>query len=133
VVTRYRDTNQNLRTQLLRIIKRAGLKHWPKLFQNLRAIRETELRRSHPTHVVCAWIGNSPKVAAKNYLQVTEEDSANATAIGGGGAESGARPHPGTLASVRRPHEMQAFANVYECPVAEAGLEPARGVCPTGF
>lgn len=35
IITRYRDTNSNLRTQLQRIIKRAGLKSWPKLFQNL--------------------------------------------------------------------------------------------------
>src|SRR5262249_32651655 len=37
VITRYRSTNTNLRTQLIRIIRRAGLKPWPKLFQNLRA------------------------------------------------------------------------------------------------
>jgi hypothetical protein len=74
VITRYRDTNVTLRTQLLRIIAKAGLKPWPKLFQNLRSTRETELQRSHPAHVVCAWIGNSLKVAAKHYLQVTEED-----------------------------------------------------------
>ena len=35
VITRYRDTNANLRTQLLRIIHKAKLKPWPKLFQNL--------------------------------------------------------------------------------------------------
>jgi hypothetical protein len=35
VIRRYRDCNANLRTQLLRIIKRAGLTAWPKLFQNL--------------------------------------------------------------------------------------------------
>ena len=37
VITRYRDANANLRTQLLRIIRRAGLKPWPKLFANLRS------------------------------------------------------------------------------------------------
>ena len=73
VITRYRDTNANLRTQLLRIIERAGLKAWPKLFQNLRSTRETELTETFPIHVVCAWIGNSQAVAAKHYLQVTDE------------------------------------------------------------
>jgi integrase len=43
VIVRYRDKNFNLRTQLERIIGRAGLKPWPKLFQNLRATRATEL------------------------------------------------------------------------------------------
>jgi len=73
VITRYRDTNVNLRTPLLRIIKKAGLKPWPKLFQNLRSTRQTELEEQFPSHVVCAWIGNSQAVAAKHYLQVTEE------------------------------------------------------------
>ena len=43
VITAYRDTNANLRTQLKRIIKRAGLEPWPRLFHNLRATRQTEL------------------------------------------------------------------------------------------
>jgi hypothetical protein len=40
VITRYRDTNANLRTQLLRIIAAAGLSPWPKLFHNCRASRD---------------------------------------------------------------------------------------------
>jgi len=74
VIARYRDTNSNLRTQLLRILKRAGVEPWPKLFQNLRASRQTELTATWPTHVVCAWLGNSPATANKHYLQVTEAD-----------------------------------------------------------
>lgn len=72
VITRYRSTNVNLRTHLFKIIKRAGLKPWPKLFQNLRASRETELVEDFPLHVVTAWLGNSEAVARKHYLQVTE-------------------------------------------------------------
>ena len=73
VITRYRDKNANLRTQLERIIRKAGLEPWPKLFQNLRSTRETELAETYPLHVVCAWIGNSQAVARKHYLQVTDE------------------------------------------------------------
>lgn len=73
VVTRIRDSESNLRTTFLKIIKRAGLKPWPKLFQNLRASRQTELQEIYPTHVVCSWMGNSPKVAQKHYLQGTDE------------------------------------------------------------
>ena len=73
VITRYRRSNQNLSTQLRRIIRRAGLTPWPKLYQNLRSTRETELAGQFPLHVVCAWIGNSQAVAAKHYLQVTED------------------------------------------------------------
>lgn len=79
VITRYRTANSNLRTQLLRIIQRAGLKPWPKLFHNLRATRETELAQTFPLHVVCDWIGNSQPVAAKYYLRVTDKDFSNAT------------------------------------------------------
>ena len=73
VITRYRERNCNLRTQLNRIIRKAGLKPWPKLFHNLRGTRQTELAEKFPAHVVCEWIGNSQAVAAKHYLQTTDE------------------------------------------------------------
>jgi integrase len=78
VIGRYRNTNKNLRTRLERIIRRAGVKPWPKLFVNLRSTRETELAESFPMHVVCEWIGNSQPVAVKHYLQVTEDHFARA-------------------------------------------------------
>jgi hypothetical protein len=75
----------------MRIIRRAGLEPWPKLFQNLRASRETELAAEYPLHVVCAWIGNSALIAQKHYLQVTEGDFERATTPRvESGAESGA-------------------------------------------
>ena len=73
VITIYNKTNPNLRTQATKIIKRAGLKTWPKLFQNLRASRETELVEKFPIHVVTGWLGNSPDIAHKHYLQTHEE------------------------------------------------------------
>ena len=72
VITRFRDATQNLRSQMLRIIQRAGLKPWPKLFQNLRSTRQTELEQRFPTYVVCNWMGNTQAVARKHYLQMTE-------------------------------------------------------------
>ena len=79
VINRYRGTNTNLRTQLNRIIRRAGLEPWPKLFQNLRSTRETELAEEYPIHVVCEWIGNSKAIASKHYLQVTDDHFRRAT------------------------------------------------------
>ena len=73
LITRYRDSGQNLRTHAARIIRRAGLNVWPKLFVNMRSSRETELVEEYPVHVVTAWIGNSPEIARKHYLQTTEE------------------------------------------------------------
>lgn len=79
VIQRYRN-QANLRTRFRKIIKRAGLTPWPKLFQNLRSTRQTELAAQYPLHVVCAWIGNKAAVAAEHYLQVTDADFDNAAA-----------------------------------------------------
>jgi integrase len=81
LINRYRSTETNLRTQLHRIIRRAGLEPWLKTFQNLRATRQTELEEQFPTHVVCAWLGNSERVARRNYLQVTEDHFTRAQAV----------------------------------------------------
>jgi hypothetical protein len=74
VITSYRDRNANLRNQLNRIIVKAGLTPWSKLFHNLRATRQTELTAAFRLHVVCRWIGNKQAVAAEHYLQVTDAD-----------------------------------------------------------
>jgi len=65
--------NCNLRTQFERIIKRAGVTPWPRLFHNLRSSRQTELAEKFPSHVVCDWLGNSEEIARKHYFQTTEE------------------------------------------------------------
>jgi integrase len=69
----FTNASQMYRKHILKIIQHAGLTHWPKLFQNCRSSRETELAESYPIQVVCGWIGNSPKIAAKHYLQITED------------------------------------------------------------
>lgn len=63
----------NLATTMQKIIVRAGVKVWPKVFQNMRSTRETELMNKFPIHNVVDWIGNSPSVALKHYLNTTEE------------------------------------------------------------
>jgi len=80
IITSYRDTRSNLRTQLCRIIKRAGLEVWQRPWHNMRATRQTELAERYPLHVVCQWMGNSSAIAAKHYLQVTDEHFATAIA-----------------------------------------------------
>lgn len=74
VISRIRNPKTNLRTQMQRILKRAGITPWSKLFQNLRSSRESELMKLHGVEVACAWIGNTPAVATKHYLQITDED-----------------------------------------------------------
>jgi integrase len=80
VINCYRGNNQNLRTQFERILRRAGVRAWERLFHNLRASRETELCEEFPLHVVCSWIGNSAIIAAKHYLQVTDAHFSKAAA-----------------------------------------------------
>ena len=80
-ITRYRDTNANLRTQLLRIINRAGVKPWGKLFHNLWSSCENDLMRDHPVKRVCSWIGHSVTVAHRHYLMVTESDFERASML----------------------------------------------------
>jgi hypothetical protein len=46
----------------------------------MRSTRQTELEASHPTHVVCKWLGNSAETAKAHYLQVTDDDFEKANA-----------------------------------------------------
>ena len=54
---------------------------WPKICQNLRSARQTELEESLPSHVVGKWFGNPQMVAAQHYSEVTEEHYAKAAQI----------------------------------------------------
>lgn len=67
VITRCRDAKRNLRTQLERTIRKAGLTPWPRLWQNLRASCATELAAEHPAPVAAYWLGHSVIVANKHY------------------------------------------------------------------
>jgi integrase len=135
VIARYRDAKQNLRTQLKRIIRRAGLEPWPKLFQNLRATRQTEVEEDFPSHVVCAWLGNSVRVARKHYLQVTEAHFDRAIAkttrqtaqqMLERAGERGSQSVETKTKTPEIPAENAAFSGVSEVQaMGDAGLEPA--------
>lgn len=53
VTHRHRLGAVNLRTQSQRILTRAGIAPWPRLFQNLRASRESELMKEYDLATVC--------------------------------------------------------------------------------
>ena len=63
----------NLRTTFGKIIKRAGVHLWPRMFHNMRASRETELVELYPVQVVTSWLGNTPSVALRHYLMTTDK------------------------------------------------------------
>ena len=90
VILKYRDSeSDNPRTHLVRIIQAAGINPWPKPFTNLRATRDTELRRAGvPDYKVDAWLGHSLKVAKKHYLQIIDEDYALAAGVGSASGEN---------------------------------------------
>ncbi len=66
-----RTSQKNLRTWLERAILRAGLQPWPRLWQNLRATRATELADQYPSHVAAAWLGHTEQIADRHYRQTT--------------------------------------------------------------
>ena len=148
-ITRYRDKAVNLRTQMNKIIRRAGLEPWPKLFQNLRSTRETELFKMTNGNIkaVCNWIGNSPEVAMKHYAQVTEADLQEAAKMSllskaedrVIGAAHNAAQYPAEQSGKERnvinqegsktvilPHVTGVCSSVHEQTIAEVGVEPTR-------
>ncbi len=60
--------NTNMRTTFEKVVRRAGLKQWPRLFQALRASCETDLAAEHPFHVVTAWVGNTPFLTGRRVV-----------------------------------------------------------------
>jgi hypothetical protein len=141
VIARYRGGNANLRTQLERIVRRAGLEPWPKLFHNLRATRQTELAEHYPIHVVCQWIGNSWAVAQEHYLQVTESHFAQAVAESSSAPAESAAQNPAQSAAVsagmgeqptgsENKDRSELPSDTSSCGCLEVSQVPPRGVEP---
>lgn len=59
--------HSNLSTTAKKWVGKAKLPVWPSFFNTLRANRETDLMDSHGIRKACAWIGNTPAIAMKNY------------------------------------------------------------------
>ena len=91
VIPSYRSASANLRTNFERIIRRAGVKRWERLFHNLRASRQTELSNHFAAHVVSNWMGNTVAVADAHYLMTTEDHFQQAISGVTGGATAGAK------------------------------------------
>jgi len=133
-ITRYRDQTQNLRTTFGTIIDRAGVQRWVKPFQNLRSTRETELAEEFPLHVVTAWMGNSQLVAARHYLQVTDDHFAKASSPKvahivaqklGETRRTGENPiSPVSRKPSQFTESSQQFVSVRGRKVGDEGLEP---------
>jgi len=132
-ITRYRLNNLNLRTYFKKIIKRAGLQPWPRLWQNLRSSRQSELCEQFPEFVVCAWIGNSRAVAREHYLQILPEHFERAVQRARQRAQHGAEPRCTTMQGTPTEDSENADLPLSDTPcktlqmvgMGPAGFEPA--------
>lgn len=80
IVPRYAaKTTQWAGTALERKIAQAGLNPWPRLWQNLRATRATELADRFPGHLCNEWLGHTENVAVASYRRATDEHYAMAS------------------------------------------------------
>ncbi len=107
-----------MRTMFEKLVKRAGLKPWPRLFHNLRSSRETELLETFPVHVVAQWMGHDPKVSLKHYAQTTEDHFDRAAGGAKCGAPAAQDPAQQTTAGNRRERKDSSEAEDDEAVTA---------------
>lgn len=139
VIHRYRDTSANLRTHFVRIIRKAGLLPWERVFHNLRGSRQNELiEQGHPVHVVCDWIGNSALIAKKHYLHVLDSDFDRALAgnVKTSGAHSVAHHSQQEAQEPTQASAAESHGSENAAPVGSSRLQrfqATKGIPPAGF
>ena len=107
----------NLRSTFGKLIRRSGLKQWPKLFQTLRASCETDLwEERFPINAVTEWMGHSAAVALRHYSRVPEHLYTQAAEFGKRRTESG------TLGA-QKAAQSEAYLNDQETTIATKTLE----------
>jgi len=134
--------NANLRTTLAKIIRRAGVEPWPKLWHNGRASCESDLAAHFPLAVVTKWLGNTPSIALRHYVDPTDaafqqatkwispevQAAQNPAQQGAEMAENIPRPPFTDLPQHVFLASVTTGCNLVQRPqIAEAGFEPARG------
>jgi hypothetical protein len=93
----------------------------------MRLSRETELAAEHPIHVVANWMGNTPAIAQRHYLVVTDGDFAKAMAADApGAAESGARAVQNSVQ-----HPVTGNATESRLDGKSPGKTPVLSLCVT--
>ena len=129
VITRWNSSDQNLRTPFLKVLRRAGIKAWPKLFHNMRATRQTELLAQFPAKDVCDWLGNSQAVAMKHYAMPTDDSFQRAICCSTSCSISTPAVDIKLGGDSQKPPENSVSEGsgelVISSPVGPVGLEPA--------
>ena len=148
VVTRY-TADAGISETFKKLIKRAGLTTWPKLMQNMRATRETELIAEYPIKDVAAWLGNSAPIAMKHYAMTMQSSFERAIQNGAGvpGKVPQKSPHdiasngkhpPASENGESENNNESGVLSADDCQrlplrMPRAGLEPAQPHLAGGF
>ena len=132
-----------LATTAGKFVEKAKVPKWDKFWNTLRANRETDLMDSHGIRKACAWIGNSPQVALKNYRVQKGSDFDDTERAENKKCTTKRTTHGRDSTSKAEARnndnlENRNIRNAYRCPncqaIAEAGLEPfVEYLTKTGF
>ena len=136
----------NLRTKFAKIAQRTVVEPWPRLWHSLRASCESDLAQSFPLATVTKWLGNTPSVALRHYVDPTEAAFDRALEWRPtGGAKSGARAaqKAAQQGTASKGNELQNLSEVLEdcesmpfgsCrnPLLHKDLRECIGIEPTG-
>ena len=130
LLPRLRTHSGNVGTMLRKYILRAGLQPWPRLMQNLRASRATELADQFPGDVASAWLGHTEEIANRHYRSVLDSHFATANELPTQyDAERGGKKRTDVQIGNAKTSGNPAFPDVSRSrTVGATGLEP---VTPT--
>lgn len=136
VVPRLRDPSMNLRTTFGKIIAKAGVKPWPRLYHNMRASCATDWVERFPAHVVAGWLGHSPMIAAQHYLQTRDAHFDLAAGIGQAAANPATHTRrngpTGGQARTQNPENPAVLVGCGAgCDPVESGKVPPEGLEPS--
>ncbi len=124
VVPRLRDPAMNLRTTFEKIVTSAGVTAWPRLFHNMRASCATDWVERFPAHVVAGWLGHSPLIAARHYLQTRDAHFDMAASKGKAAANPATQARPGDTTGDHA--ETENPQNPAELVGVGAGCDPVE-------
>ena len=138
----------NMRTTFTKIVRRVGVEPWPRLWHSLRASCESDLAQSFPLATVTKWLGNTPSVALRHYVDPTEAAFDRALEWRPAetcGAESGARraQKPAQQTDAEIGGEKHEETQLLECKASpqdnalprdtvQIGQRECMGIEPTG-
>ena len=122
----------NLRTTMGKIIRKAKVTPWPRVFHSLRASCESGLAQSFPLAVVAKWLGNTPSVALRHYVDPTDAAFEQATHWTPRDAENDARAtqNPTRSAADGRRHEATPITESLEIVTSRRSLSRTDVQCP---